>query len=90
MYNYFLLIGKKVKIEKIDNSDDKIITIKVQRSFKESDGSIKTDDFRIFCTHWIIDHIDLSKVDTLSIKGRINLNENNSIELIAEKIIFFN
>lgn len=90
MYNYFLLIGKKIKLEKVnDDCDDHILTLEVQRPFKENDGTLKTDELKIFCTHWLTDYIDLSNSNVLSVKGRINI-KNNSITLIAEKILCIN
>lgn len=87
MYNYFMLIGRKKNLKKVDE-DNVILSLEVVRPFREADGEYKKDIFEVFCSHWMFPNgLDtLNKVDGIGIKGRLVQKDGNTI-LVADRIM---
>ena len=74
--------------------------LRVEREYKNSDGTVDTDDFRITCFKSLAEEIEknVKKGQTLIMKGR--LQENNFVkdngdtiyraELVGDKIFYVN
>lgn len=74
--------------------------LRVEREYKNSDGTVDTDDFRITCFKSLAEEIEknVKKGQTLIMKGR--LQENNFIkdngdtifraELVGDKVFYVN
>lgn len=83
--NQVMLIGRIVAI------DDAIITIAVNRSFKNQDGIYETDFIKCNLLPYIFDKVKeyCEKGDLIGIRGRVRCGvENESLEILAEKITF--
>ncbi len=87
MYNYFMLIGKKKGLKKLDENFYEL-SLKVVRPFREADGTFKSDEFKIKCSHWMFFEGEntLDNVKTLSVTGRC-VPTDNGVELIANKMM---
>ena len=88
MLNQIIIVGKLVDIPEI-KEDNIYITISVQRSYKNTDGEYKNDIIPIKVWKGIEQQVldNITKNDVVGIKGRIE-NNNNQIEIVAEKITF--
>lgn len=74
--------------------------LRVEREYKNSDGTVDTDDFRITCFKSLAEEIEknVKKGQTLIMKGR--LQENNFVkdngdtifraELVGDKVFYVN
>lgn len=103
MYNYFMLIGRIcTDIEVREVGDGKRVVnmiLAVNRDFKNLDGTITTDFFRISLWEFLADIANdcLKKGKMVGIKGRLHPKKEmieegkyfHTTDLIGEKIVFF-
>ena len=89
MLNQIVLVGRLVKtpvIEKEDGKEKSVITLAVQRSYKNEEGTYETDF--IDCVLWggIASNTAeyCNKGDLMGVKGRVQGN----VEILAEKVTF--
>lgn len=86
MLNQLVIVGRLYQEIK-----DNIIVVSVPRSFKNEEGEYDTD--LITCKVWgnLSENVEkfCTKGSVIGIKGRLE-NNNNKIEVIAEKITFLN
>ena len=92
MLNQVILVGRlseEPTIEKLEHSERGMITLAVQRSFKNADGIYETDFVK--CVLWNIIASNTSeychKGDIVGVKGRIQVVD-DKIEIVAEKVTF--
>lgn len=95
MLNQVVLVGRLTKnpetMENQDGSKFTIITLAVQRSYKNADGIYETDF--VDCTLWngIAENTCeyCHKGDIVGVKGRIqNLSDTAQLQIVAEKVTF--
>lgn len=94
MLNQTVVVGRIVSDPEINETESKkkttIITLAVPRNYKNENGEYETDF--IPCTLWngIAQNSCeyCRKGDLVGIKGRIQSNEDKSINVIAEKVTF--
>lgn len=88
MLNQTTIVGRLIDIPEI-KEDSVYITLAVPRSYKNSNGEYDTDFIPIKVwkgvEQQVLDYI--TKGDLIGIKGMIQ-NNNNQIEILAEKITF--
>lgn len=88
MYNYLMLTGKLKEVDE----ENKQIKVSIQKPFKNVNGVIESELFTLnvcdFMFDMVKDKFNLNQ--SISIKGRIELNEDTSISLVAERIMLFN
>lgn len=92
MLNQIVLVGRLVKtpeIEKEDGKEKSVITLAVQRSYKNEDGVYETDSINCVLWNGIASNTAeyCNKGDLISVKGRVQGND-GKIEIIAERVTF--
>ena len=92
MHNQVYLIGRLVKdieVEEKDNSTKAIITIAVQRSYKNEEGIYESDLIPCILWNGVATHTKeyCEKGDLVGIKGRLQIVD-EKIVAIADKITF--
>ena len=93
MLNQMVLVGRIAnEIEKEEGTKAKII-IAVPRNFKNTDGEYETDFIPCVLSGGIATNVIeyCKQGDLVGIKGRVQctkINDENAIELIAEKLTF--
>ena len=92
MLNQIVLVGrltKNVELNEIDNKKQAVITIAVNRQFKNAEGIYETDFIPVMLWNGVAEQTAeyLKKGDLLGVKGRIESNENKII-INAEKVTF--
>lgn len=92
MLNQIVLVGRLVKtpeIEKEDGKEKSVITLAVQRSYKNEDGVYETDFINCVLWNGIASNTAeyCNKGDLIGVKGRVQGND-GKIEIIAEKVTF--
>ena len=92
MINNVILVGRAATgvITRTNENGKKknLFTLAVQRQYRNKDGIFETDFIRCIVWEPIAPQIDelLRIGDAVSLKGRLQINEDNQLELIAEKI----
>lgn len=93
MLNQVVLVGRLYEEPKLKVEGEKTfcnIIVAVPRIFKNKEGEYETD----FISCLLVENIAksstkfLKKGDTIGIKGRLQSDNNNKLELIAEKMTF--
>lgn len=91
--NIFLLIGKFVSYERLDDTNAKL-TIQVRRDYKNENGEYPNDNIPLLLTSWYMDVIEeaialgkLNQDTILSIKGSV-LEFKGKLDLLVHKIQF--
>ena len=86
--NYVVLTGS-IANDLIEQENEKIITLAVKRSFKNTDGIYETDHIPCKLSSGITANASdyCQKGDVIGIKGRIQ-SDDTGIYIIAEKITF--
>ena len=92
MLNQIVLVGRLVenpKVEKEDEKEKSVITLAVQRYYKNEDGVYETDFINCVLWNGIASNTAewCKKGDLISVKGRVQGND-GKIEIIAEKVTF--
>lgn len=92
MLNQIILVGrltKNVELNEIDNKKQAVITLAVNRAFKNEEGIYETDFIPVMLWNGVAEQTAeyLKKGDLLGVKGRIESNENKII-INAEKVTF--
>ena len=92
MLNQIVLVGRLVenpKVEKEDGKEKSVITLAVQRSYKNEDGIYETDFINCVLWNGIASNTEeyCNKGDVIGVKGRVQGND-GKIEIIAEKVTF--
>lgn len=91
--NQLVLVGRIVKeVEKVELESEKkcyVMTIAVQRQFKNPEGVYETDFVPVILWNAIGENTKeyCHKGDVIGVKGRIQTT-NNNIEVIADKVTF--
>lgn len=94
MLNQFMLVGRIQENPTIKENEGgnktTNINIAVQRSYKNIEGVYESDIIPITLYNNIAGNVCeyCKKGDLIGAKGRIQINENNNIQIIAEKITF--
>lgn len=96
MLNQLVLVGRLVKdveIKETNGNKNAIITLAVNRSYKNVNGEYETDFIDIVLWNGIATNTKeyCKKGDVIGIKGRIqttSVNDKKNIEIIAEKVTF--
>ncbi|HIT43907.1 TPA: single-stranded DNA-binding protein [Candidatus Avacholeplasma faecigallinarum] len=103
MYNYFMLIGRictDIEIKEVGEGKKVVnLLLAVNRDFKNMDGTITTDFFRVSLWEFLADIANdcLKKGAMVGIKGRLvpkkETTANKTVitvtELVGERIVFF-
>ena len=92
--NQVILVGRLKENPKVEQIDDEkkltIITLLVQRNFKNSNGEYQTDE--IDCQLWNGFGVATSeycyKGDTIGVKGRLEKVNDKDMIVVAEKVTF--
>ena len=92
MLNQFVVVGRIVNDLEIEKNGEKVTTsvkIAVPRSYKNINGEYDTDFLNIKLWNGVAENTVnyCKKGDLIGAKGRVQ-SENNSMELIADKITF--
>ena len=92
MLNQIVLVGRLVenpKVEKEDGKEKSVITLAVQRSYKNEDDVYETDFINCVLWNGIASNTAeyCNKGDLIGVKGRVQGND-GKIEIIAEKVTF--
>ena len=92
MLNQIVLVGRLVenpKVEKEDEKEKSVITLAVQRNYKNEDGVYETDFINCVLWNGIASNTAewCKKGDLIGVKGRVQGND-GKIEIIAEKVTF--
>lgn len=93
MINQVLLMGKicyKSDLEKSQNGECKgKITLSVQKPFKNSQGEFESEKINVSICGAMAQSVCgyTTEKDIVCINGRIHVNNDNSIEIIADKVI---
>jgi len=93
MINQVMLVGRIVTIESIENEEIRkaIVTIAVNRTFKNQDGTYDTDFINCILFSNVAENTIeyCEKGDLIGIKGRLRQGvEDSNLELIAERVTF--
>lgn len=94
MLNQIMLVGRLVQDPQIKELENKIktscITLAVSRCYKNSDGIYETDFIHCILYKDVAEKTAeyCKKGDIIGIKGRVQVNEENKIEIVAEKVTF--
>ena len=85
MYNYLMLVGRLKEVDE----ENKQIKVSVQKPFRNAEGIIEQENFTLNVCDFIFDIVKdkINLNDVILIKGRVQLNQDNSISLIAEKLM---
>ena len=103
MYNYFMLIGRictDIEIKEVGDGKRVVnLLLAVNRDFKNMDGTLTTDFFKISLWEFLADLANdcLKKGQMIGIKGRLHPKKEIlasgatiiTTDLIGEKIVFF-
>ncbi len=86
MMNNVMLVGRVINI----NNDGTIICISVKRLFKNKEGEYKDDIIPCKISSEMSDNIldYCVKGDLIGIKGRVEVDDNNIISIVSDKITF--
>lgn len=92
MLNQMVLVGRIAKepiLKEIEGKKISLLSISVPRNYKNSNGEYETDFINIRLFGNVAENTaEYCKVgDTVGIKGRVE-NNNESLEIIAEKVTF--
>lgn len=92
MLNQIVLVGRLVenpKVEKEDGKEKSVITLAVQRSYKNEDDVYETDFINCVLWNGIASNTAeyCNKGDLIGVKGRVQGND-GKIEIIAKKVTF--
>ena len=93
MINNVILVGRAatgvITKENENGKKKSVLTLAVRRQYRNKDGIFETDFIRCIVWEPIISRIiEVLRVgDAVSLKGRLQLNDDDQLELIAEKII---
>lgn len=94
MVNQVVLVGRVVNMQQeLFNGNDKKYTqaiISVNRSYKNDKGLYETDLMEIKMYDTIATNFIeyCQKNDLIGVKGRLEVNNNNKLEIIVEKLTF--
>ena len=89
MYNYCQLIGTLKEVKEI-TSTKVIITLGVQREFKNADGTFDCDYIPVECTDFLCDFVkeNYSIGDCVAVKCRLSkVTEHDTLRIIAVRFI---
>ena len=86
MLNQLVLVGKILEEPKKEGNKITLV-ITTMRSFKNTEGIYESDDIPVIVWNGVAEQTKeyCHKGDTIGIKARIQMNDNN-IEIVAEKI----
>ena len=92
MLNQIVLVGRLVeapKVEKEDGKEKSVITLAVQRSYKNKDDVYETDFINCVLWNGIASNTAeyCNKGDLIGVKGRVQGND-GKMEILAEKVTF--
>lgn len=93
MLNQVVIVGRLVediKTEKVNDAERRVLTLAVPRPFKNVDGTYDTDFINCVLWNGIANNTAeyCKKGDVVGIKGRLQTDENKTIQIIAEKVTF--
>ena len=94
MLNNIVMVGRLVSDPQINETEDgrkvTTITLAVQRNFKDENGNYIIDFIPCILWNKVASTTTeyCKKDDVIGIKGRLQSNEDKSIEVIAEKVTF--
>lgn len=91
MMNQVMLIGRMVSIEDIENNEKSILTIAINRNFKNSEGIYETDFIKCVLYKIISGRVKeyCTKGDLIGVHGRVKCgSEDKNLEIVADKITF--
>lgn len=91
MLNNIVLVGRLTsdpEINKVDGKKVSVITLAVQRNFKNENGEYENDFIPVKLWNGIAENTleYVHKGDVIGIKGRLQMS--NKLEIIAEKVTF--
>lgn len=91
MLNQVILVGRIAKdIEKYENDKKAIVTIAVQRNYKNENGEYETDIIDCILLNDIAKNVPeyCNKGDIVGIKGRLQKIKDEQLTIVAEKVTF--